>query len=148
MDSTVRSASEGGVGAKYEVPDLLWAFICLATSRDRYLGFMPSPLLTSTHLTDIGPRPVFALASDLGRFTQTPLLQKYSSSLAGLAHENILEYLLGEIIAIHAAVSVRGSLHGRLHDLVIVEGVDTHFAWLDHAVSDQMVCHPSDDRTA
>ena len=43
--------SSGGVGAKYEVPDLSCAFSCLATSLDLYLGLASSPL------TAFVPRP-------------------------------------------------------------------------------------------
>ncbi len=69
-DSTVLRASSGGVGAKKLSRDLLCAFNCLATSLNRYRGFMSSPL--STHRTDMAFLPVLALASFFSFFVQTP----------------------------------------------------------------------------
>ena len=53
---TVRNASSGGVGANIGSP--FAPRICLATRRDLMSGFSSSPLLTSTHLTEMGGRPL------------------------------------------------------------------------------------------
>ena len=90
-DSTVLRASSGGVGAKKLSRDLLCAFNCLATSLDRYRGFMSSPLFASTHRTDMAFLPVLALASFFSFFVQTPFPQKYFNSLrrASLTSESL-----------------------------------------------------------
>ena len=82
MLMTVLKASNGGAGAKYDFPGGSVAPSCLATSRDLQLGSCPSPLLTSTHRTDMGAFPVLSNDRWRGTFTHTPLLQKNSNSLA------------------------------------------------------------------
>ena len=78
----VRSASSGGAGAKYEVPEVSNAFSWRATSRDLTLASTSSPLFTSTQRTEIGGLPVRSNALCRGTFTHTPLLVKNSNSFA------------------------------------------------------------------
>ena len=74
MDSTLLSASSGGVGAKMASSPA--CRICLATNLLRMFGLVLSPLLTSTHLTVTGGLPVTRLASPMGLFSHTTLASK------------------------------------------------------------------------
>ena len=85
-ESTMRSDSRGGVGAK----QASWPGprISRATSRLLILGLVLSPLFTSTQRTDIGRRPVRWIASDILRNSHTPLLRKYSTSTRRASRHN------------------------------------------------------------
>ena len=78
IDRTLRRASMGGVGAK--IASSPACRICRATSLERTLGHVLSPLFTSTHLTVMGGFHVTLRASAMGRFSQTSLLSNYSNS--------------------------------------------------------------------
>ena len=71
LDNTIRRASKGGVGANIDsVPaPRIWR----ATSLARMLGDSSSPLFVSTHLTEMGRRPVTLTASLIGLISPTPL---------------------------------------------------------------------------
>merc|ERR1739836_196169 len=57
-DNSSFMTSSGGVATKR--PSSLFLAISRATFRDRYLGFVLSPLFISIHLVDMGALPVLA----------------------------------------------------------------------------------------
>ena len=65
----MRNDSSGGVGAKMASYPAMR--ISRATRRLRYFGFSSSPLLTSTHLTLMGGRPVNLQASLMAKTPDT-----------------------------------------------------------------------------
>ena len=78
IEMMLRRASRSGVGAK--ITSSPACRICLATKRDRTLGFKSSPVFTSTNRTVTGALPVTRLRSSMGRNTHTSLPPKYSNS--------------------------------------------------------------------
>ena len=78
MDSTLLSASNGGVGENTVASQAFRT--SRATQRERYFGFSSSPLLMSIHFTVIGGLPCSLKASSRGTFWYTFLATKYSIS--------------------------------------------------------------------
>ena len=78
MDSTLLSASSGGVGENTVASQAFRT--SRATKRERYVGFSSSPLLMSIHFTVIGGLPCSLNASSRGTFWYTFFATKYSIS--------------------------------------------------------------------
>ena len=71
MLSIILNDSSGGVGANMASWPAMR--ISLATSLLRMFGWSSSPLFVSTHLTEMGFRPILALASLIVLIYHTPL---------------------------------------------------------------------------